>query len=245
MYAPLDCPPLEIHQTPIIDLPGHDSETIYEVLAALKATDLLDSLKFSLHHLVEYLARGGEVNLVKQGCKIAIGSQELIITGCNAGRCRSQATAAFLKNLGLKVECVLAGRDSAMNPAKLAPNLRNPVASQTDADSFKVVFNQEKMPQLGFQFLENQGELIEEARLFYKNYMQNLSMPTHFLTFGMCAPVVLMHLIERSGSLAGFKITYFDWLDNISHRIDKHSVAAYASFVDQLQKHICLECEHN
>ncbi len=211
-----------------------------KIVTEFQRVDAFNGLNVSSSHITEYLSRGGKLVLVENETQIQINQEDIIITGCNAGMCRSQATAGFLRKHGINVEHVIAGRDSAINYSKNNPRLRNPIASEIDALSFLEVFNCEKLPQVGHHLGHEQLNILDQAREYYASFMNALSNQTHFLVFGMSGPVVLLHLLKRTGTLEGFKITYFNWADTITHCQERHSVNAYQNFVEQLKKHLIL-----
>jgi len=215
-------------------------DIMFKIVTEFQCADLFNGLNLTTGHVSEYLSRGGQVVLVENETKIKINQDDIIITGCNAGRCRSQATAGFLRKHGIPVEHIIAGRDSAINYSKHDPILRHPSVNELDALSFHTVFNCEKLPQVGHHLDREQTYILEQAREYYASFMNALSNRTHFIVFGMSGPVVLLHLLQRTGTLEGFKITYFNWTDTITHCSDKHSVKAYQTFVEQLKKHLIL-----
>ena len=232
--------PVEHHHSLYQELPYEHIHKVTQLVEEFQRADIGKDLNLYASHLIEYLIRGGKVILVEPETKIMIDRNDLIITGCNAGMCRSQATAGFLRKHGVVVDHVIAGRDSAINYTKKNPILRHPVASEKDAHSFHAVFNCHKLPQLGHHLGPSQLEILDQAREYYVDFMQSLTNQTHFLVFGMSGPVILLHLLQRTGTLEGFKITYFNWADTISHCTEKHSIEAYQSFMEQLQCHFVL-----
>jgi len=213
-------------------------DEMIKIVTEFQRADVLNGLNLSTSHVSEYLSRGGQLVLVEKGTTIEIIQEEVIIAGCNAGMCRSQATAGFLRKQGISVEHIIAGRDSAINFSKEVPYLRNPTASELDALSFQTVFNCNKLPQVGHHLGREQSKNLQEARDYYVSFIDSLSNRTHFLVFGMSGPVILLHLLQRTGTLEGFKISYFNWADSITHCTEKHSVEAYQRFVEQLKKHL-------
>jgi len=220
------------------ELSENQVNTAIDILTEFQKADVYNGLNLCVAHVTEYLGRGGEVVIVENETRVLIDREDMIITGCNAGMCRSQATAGFLRKHGIDVRHVIAGRDSAINYSKSDPNLRDPIASEFDALSFQEVFNCKKLPQVGHHLGKEQLNILDQARKYYSCFMHALSNRTHFLVFGMSGPVVLLHLLTRTGTLEGFKITFFNWADTITHCAEKHSVNAYNHFVEQLKRHL-------
>lgn len=229
---------LEYHIPLYQELSDDHVDKVSQIVTEFQRADALNGLNLGVAHVTEFLSRGGKVVLVEFETQIQIDREDTIITGCNAGMCRSQATAGFLRKHGIDVQHVIAGRDSAINYSKIDPNLRNPIASELDALSFQEVFNCEKLPQVGHHLGREQSNFLDQAREYYSCFMKALSNQTHFLVFGMSGPVILLHLLKRTGTLEGFKITYFNWADTITHCEEKHSVNAYQIFVEQLKLHL-------
>ena len=82
-----------------------------------------------------------------------IDRNDLIITGCNAGMCRSQATAGFLRKHGVVVDHVIAGRDSAINYTK-----KNKLAKTQSLNAIE---------------LFNYSIMMWNAKRFVKSYQKN------------------------------------------------------------------------
>lgn len=181
--------------------------------------------------------RGGLLNIISEEKiaqrRIVIDRKKPVITGCSAGLSRSQVAAGLFTNLGIQVNCVLAGASSAFNPeVENNDDMPNPLQAYEctcqSATNFQTVFGIPKRVQLG---LENGTA--------YQQFVNELS-PTHFITFGQSGAAVLRRLLERPGDLRGFTITYCPWPDEIVGPLEEgivpHSVECYSLFRDKLQK---------
>src|SRR5262249_50401996 len=155
------------------------------------------------------------LNIITAGKRITIRREEQVITGCNSGVNRSQVAAAVIKRMGITVNGVLAGGDSAMNPQADFPNFADPLEMCEDlfksATNFQCTFSIRKFKQIGStelkSFIEDKKE-VEDAKTFYQDYINKLS-PTHFITFGPSGPSVIRRLLNRKeASLKGFTISH-------------------------------------
>lgn len=196
----------------------------------------------------EFLERDGTLNIItpeKMSVRqITIRKGEQVITGCNSGINRSQVAAATVSKMGISVIGVLAGGDSAMNPEADFPSLPDPSEIGEEqfraATNFEKVFLYPKLNQIGTEELGRDQSLdITGAKRFYQNFINRLSHPTHFITFGPCGLSVIRRLLQRKESLRDFTITHCPWGDEIAHPhptsgLEKCSIESYELFEKNL-----------
>lgn len=200
----------------------------------------------TIEQVQKFVERGGTLNIATGKINeksVGLSKRTQYLCCCDAGTSRSQVAAVVLEKMGLQVNGVLAGRDSAMNPDVKIHSLFDPLEVGEDpyqaATNFQTCFNVAKRKQIGDQlgdFLEDSQ--LEEAKRFYQNYINQLPA-THLITFGESVSSALNRLLQKDGPLDGFTITYCPLGDEIarpeSRNVKKYSVGAYQLFANKLE----------
>jgi hypothetical protein len=194
---------------------------------------------FTPRHAIEFIKRGGKLQLASKDAKVICRRDENIITGCAAGYNRSQTMYAWLSIVGCTVSEVLAGGISAVNPA------RKKTFEETSEQkaNFAQVFRRERKPVLG-SHLGHDSSTLASRRGFFRNFFKELT-PTHFAVFHYSASSSIQRLLERKGSLEGFKISYIPMHDTIretrSADIKPESAEAFTRFLQELSEYVTVE----
>lgn len=186
-----------------------------------------------------FLIKGGVIQILKDQA-IPLSRSDRYIVGCTSGINRSQTHAAYLRKEGVAVDGILAGGDSAFNPAAEFPMVSGVYCNGTEEEkAFYEQFHSHKCNQIGPENVQ-QFDDVEGSVDFYKNFINELQ-PTHFIAYAASGQSVLHRLLERKGdSLKGFKLTYIDWADQIAHppeNVKAFSQGAYALFEDKILKY--------
>lgn len=194
---------------------------------------------FTPRHAIEFVKRGGKLQLASQEAKITCRRGENIITGCAAGYNRSQTICAYLSIEGCAVSEVLAGGISAVNPACK----KTFEETSEQKANFVQVFGRERKPVLG-SHLGHDPSTLASRRRFFSDFFKELK-PTHFAVFHYSASSSIQRLLERKGSLEGFTISYIPMHDTIrntvSADIEPESIQAFIRFSQELRQYVTVE----